>query len=52
MVVLGSGAAAFAVLFVVYAQGCSYAELTTITFGWVVMLQIGVVLMDRFGRRR
>ncbi len=44
---LALGCVAFAVLFVVYARGLHYAELTTITFGWVVMLQVGVVTIDR-----
>ena len=47
LVVLAMGCVAFAVLFVVYAHGLHYAELTTITFGWVVMLQVGVLIIDR-----
>jgi hypothetical protein len=48
--VLGVGCGAFAVLFVVYAHGLRYAELTTITFGWVVLLQIGVIVIDHLDR--
>lgn len=46
MLVLGLVAAV--VLFVLYAATLQYAELTTVTFGWVVMLQVGVLLLDRF----
>ena len=35
-------------LFVVYAASLQYADLSTVTIGWVVMLQVGVVLLDRF----
>jgi hypothetical protein len=34
-------------LFVVYGSSLAYAELATVTFGWVVILQIGVVLLQR-----
>lgn len=43
---LVGGVVAFGVLFVVYAHGLRYAELTTVTVGWVVLLQIGVILID------
>lgn len=42
------GIALFAVLFWVYASSLRYAELAPVTFGWVVILQVGVVLLDRF----
>jgi hypothetical protein len=38
----------FAVLFWVFASSLQVAELAPVTFGWVVMLQVGVVLLDRF----
>jgi hypothetical protein len=44
---LVAGAAVFAILFLVYARSLRYAELTTVTIGWVVLLQIGVVVLDR-----
>lgn len=44
------GCLTFAALFVVYARGLGYAELSTITFGWVVMLQIGVVVLEHAER--
>lgn len=43
-----AGLAAFGALFVVYAKSLDYAELSTVTFGWIVLLQVGVVIMDRF----
>ena len=49
LIVLALGAATFAALFVVYAHGLRYADLTTVTFGWVALLQIGVVVLDRSG---
>lgn len=42
------GIALFAVLFWVYASSLRYADLAPVTFGWVVILQVGVVLLDRF----
>jgi len=45
---LVGGMAVFAVLFVVYGRSLDYAELSTVTIGWVAFLQIGVVLLDRF----
>jgi hypothetical protein len=44
---LAGGAAVFVVLFWVYGRSLAYAELATITFGWIAMLQVGVVLLDR-----
>lgn len=46
--VLVAGLVLAALLFVVYAATLQYASLTTVTLGWVVMLQVGVVLLDRF----
>jgi hypothetical protein len=43
--VLGVGV--FAVLFVVYAQSLAHAELTTVTIGWIVLVQVGVVVLER-----
>ncbi|WP_157611069.1 MULTISPECIES: hypothetical protein [unclassified Terrabacter] len=42
------GAGAFLVLFWVYASSLRYAELALVTMGWVVMLQVGLVLIDRW----
>jgi hypothetical protein len=44
---LVAGVVVFGLLFVVYGKSLSYAELSTVTIGWVVMLQIGVVVLDR-----
>jgi hypothetical protein len=41
------GSLAFVVLFWVYSSSLQYAELAPVTFGWVVVLQIGLVLLDR-----
>ena len=42
------GAGAFLVLFWVYASSLRYAELALVTMGWVVILQVGLVLVDRW----
>lgn len=42
------GTALFVLLFWVYASSLRYAELAPVTLGWVVILQVGVVLLDRF----
>ena len=44
---LVGGCVVFGALFWVYGRSLAYAELATVTFGWIVMLQIGVVLLDR-----
>lgn len=41
------GALAFLVLFWVYASSLQYAELAVVTMGWIVLLQVGIVLIDR-----
>ena len=43
-----AGVGLFALLFWVYASSLQYAELAPVTFGWVVLLQVGVLLLDRF----
>ena len=40
------GILVFGLLFVVYGKSLSYAALTTVTIGWVVTLQVGVVVLD------
>lgn len=42
------GCLVFGLLFWVYGKSLAYAELATVTFGWIVMLQVGVMLLDRF----
>ena len=44
---LGLGALAFVVLFWVYASSLQYAELAVVTMGWIVLLQVGIILVDR-----
>lgn len=34
-------------LFAIYVASLEYAELATVTLGWIVILQVGVVVMDR-----
>jgi hypothetical protein len=43
-----AGVALFMLLFYVYASSLQYAELALVTLGWVVALQVGVVLLDQF----
>lgn len=47
---LCAGVVVFGALFFVYARSLSYAELATVTFGWVVMLQVGVVIIEQVQR--
>ena len=42
-----AGAGVFLVLFAVYAVGLRYAEMSTVTFGWIVVLQVGVLVVER-----
>ncbi len=44
---LALGFACFGVLFIVYGLSLSYAELSVVTFGWVVFLQVGILLYER-----
>jgi hypothetical protein len=43
-----AGALIFVVLFWVLASTLQYAELAPVTFGWIVILQIGVLVLDRY----
>jgi hypothetical protein len=45
---LALGIGAFVVLFWVYASALQYAELALVTMGWIVVLQVGLLLIDRF----
>jgi hypothetical protein len=48
---LGVGVVAFLLLFYVYASSLRYAELALVTMGWVVLLQVGLLVLDhvRYG---
>lgn len=46
-VALALGVLSFIVLFWVYASSLQYAELAVVTMGWIVLLQVGIVLVDR-----
>jgi hypothetical protein len=46
-VALAGGVVVFATLFVVYGKSLDYAHLTTVTLGWLVLLQTGVIVLDR-----
>lgn len=48
----GAGLGCFALLFWVYGSSLRYAELVPVTFGWLVALQIGLMLIDRAGTHR
>lgn len=41
------GLATFGLLFGVYAKSLEIAELSVVTMGWVVLLQVGLILVDR-----
>ena len=43
-----AGGFAFLVLFWVYGSSLRYAELSTVTFGWIVLLQVGLLCADHF----
>jgi hypothetical protein len=40
------GLGCFAALFYVYASSLQYAELATVTMGWIVLLQVGLLVLD------
>lgn len=42
------GAASFLILWWVYASSLRYAELSLVTMGWIVILQVGLLLIDRW----
>ena len=42
------GVTAFLTLFWVYASALRYAELALVTLGWIVVLQVALLLLDRF----
>jgi hypothetical protein len=41
------GAISYVFLFGVYAASLKWAELGTVTLGWIVFLQVGVLIMDK-----
>lgn len=43
-----AGFATFGVLFAIYAASLRVAELTVVTFGWIIVLQVGLLLIERF----
>ena len=45
-VFLVAGLLTFAILFLVYSQSLKVAELSFVTIGWVVFLQIGLLMVD------
>jgi hypothetical protein len=48
LAVLLAGIAVFALLFGLYTASMSVSDLWVVTFGWVVLLEVGVLLLDRF----
>ena len=45
--IFAAGAVAFMLLFTVFALGLRYAELSTVTFGWIIGVQAGVMIIER-----
>ena len=45
------GLVAFGALFAVYAVSLKVAELSTVTFGWIITLQVGLLLLGGSGMR-
>jgi hypothetical protein len=43
----GAGLLCFVLLFWVYGSSLRYAELVPVTFGWIVALQVGLMVIDR-----
>ena len=43
-----AGVLIFVVLFWVYASSLQYAQLAPVTLGWIVILQVGVLLLDSY----
>src|SRR3954453_10935801 len=44
---LVAGIASFLLLFYVYASSLQYAELALVTMGWIVLLQVSLLMLDR-----
>lgn len=44
---VAGGLVSFSILFFVYARSLQVAELSVVTIGWVVLLQVGLLLVDR-----
>jgi hypothetical protein len=42
-----AGLLAFGLLFAVYAVSLQVAQLSTVTFGWIISLQVGLLLFER-----
>ena len=42
-----AGLVTFGLLFAVYAASLRVAELSVVTLGWIVFLQVGLILLDR-----
>jgi len=47
-IIMIGGLVSFGMLFFVYVKSLSLTDLWVVTFGWVVLLEIGVLLLDRF----
>jgi hypothetical protein len=43
---LFAGVGCFLVLFYVYAASLQYADLATVTMGWIVLLQVSLLVLD------
>jgi hypothetical protein len=46
------GVATFVLLFTVYAKSLQFADLVPVTFGWIAILQVGLLLIAAIGNSR
>jgi hypothetical protein len=46
------GVATFVLLFAVYAKSLQFAELVPVTFGWIAILQVGLLVIAAVGNSR
>ena len=43
----GLGALSFVALFALYGSALKIAEMSTVTFGWIVLVQVAVLVLER-----
>ena len=48
---LAAGALMFVALFAVFVLAMRYAEMSTVTLGWIVVMQVGLMLTEQFRYR-
>ncbi len=52
VVFFAGGVATFVLLFAVYAKSLQFAELVPVTFGWIAILQVGLLVIAAVGNSR